>query len=211
MTERPVSTSPAGLPQSPVIAAAWDHLKSVLHPAVFNHSVRTYVYAHEISTQPDEPSVDAETLLLACLFHDSGTANQYNGDQRFEVESADAAARFLVQHRWAEESTHSVWEAIALHTSPQIAERIAPLARHTRLGVRIDFGDTALLPSSARPALVPATEHDYARQDIEQVLANLVVAQALGQPVKAPASSWPAGLLEAHLENTDYLGLNPAF
>lgn len=199
------------LPASSVIIQAWEHLRSVLHPAVFNHSVRTFVYARASSSQPGETSVNAEALLLACLFHDAGTADPYNGRQRFEVEGADAAARFLARREWTEAAIRPIWEAIALHTSPGIGERIHPLARHTRHGVRIDFGDSTLLPAAEGASLARAAERDYARLDIEAVLVDLVVTQALDSPTKAPASSWPGGLLRAHLEHTTTPGLNRAF
>ncbi|EEB93572.1 hypothetical protein MPER_07748 [Moniliophthora perniciosa FA553] len=41
-----------------------------------------------------------------------------------------------------ESSLHKVWTAIALHTSPGIAERIDPFTRLVRLGVNMDFSRT---------------------------------------------------------------------
>jgi hypothetical protein len=50
---------------------------------------------------------------------------------------------------------------------------------------------------------------------IEKVLADAVVAQALHRPEaerseKAPPSSWPGGLLNAHLAKAQNAAVNPA-
>lgn len=188
-------------------------MKSIEHPAVFNHSIRTFIYARQVNLQQDGlqqngvPDND-EALFLACLFHDSGTAEDNNGTQRFEVEGADAAGRFLTAEGWTPQLIQPIWEAIALHTSPGIAERSGPLARLTRIGVRIDFGSISLLTDTD---LVQKTEQDYARMNIEHVLGSLVVAQAQAQSSKAPVPSWPANLLAAQCNNPQNTETNPAF
>ena len=72
--------------------------------------------------------------------HDLGTGDLAKGEARFEVEGADLAAAVLREHGVAEPDVDRVWEAIALHTSPGIAERRGLLAYLTREGVGIDFG-----------------------------------------------------------------------
>ncbi|MEV5426913.1 hypothetical protein AB0K85_29730 [Streptomyces cellulosae] len=51
----------------------------------------------------------------------------------------------------------------------------------------------------------------FPRLGIETVLADAVVAQAVQCPQKAPPSSWPGGLLAAHLAKPTHSGVNPAF
>ena len=46
-----------------------------------------------------------------------------SGIQRFEVDGADMAAKFLTDNGVAARGVDLVWEAIALHSSPGIAER----------------------------------------------------------------------------------------
>src|SRR5262249_23286455 len=130
-----------------------------------------------------------DLVFLACVMHDIGTADAFDGPQRFEVHGADAAAEFLRGNGFGAADVDQVWEAIALHTSPHIAERRGPVPMLTRLGVLEDF--------SGNPH--PDVEQRYPRLDVERVLADAVVAQALRNPAKAPASSWPGGLLRAHL------------
>jgi HD domain len=176
-----------------------------LQPAIFNHSVRVFVQASSAAEgQADRPP--AETLLVASLFHDAGTADENDSGQRFEVEGADAAARFLGARDRPGPEIDAIWEAIALHTSPGIAERRGPLTRLLRLGVLRDFG--------AHHAVTPAIEQASAlfpRMGIERVLAGAVVRQALRNPAKAPPATWPGGLLQAHLADPRRDGVNPAF
>lgn len=203
-TKRPTPKNTDGA----VLAAAEDVLGQLLQPPIFNHSARVFEYARIIAAR-EGWAVDVAALRIASLFHDAGTADEYDGPQRFEVEGADAAAAFLTSHGWEAARVDSVWEAIALHTSPQIAERRGPVARYLRLGVRADFGDDTLLPRAEKHR--SEAEATYPRLMIEQCLGRTVVEQALRNPEKAPPSSWPGGLLQAHLSTTHAQGINPAF
>jgi hypothetical protein len=46
-----------------------------------------------------------------------------SSDERFEVDGANAARRFLQQHGVPEAAIDIVWDAIALHTTPGITAR----------------------------------------------------------------------------------------
>jgi hypothetical protein len=190
------------LPVPPTTAVAHGALllaQESEQPAILNHSIRTFLYANlaagpDVSDAPDE-----DLLFVAAVLHDVGTADRFNGAQRFEVEGADAAAGYLRAQGLDRRDVDLVWEAIALHTSPGIAERRGPLTRLVRLGVRTDFGHQGVAPQ-----LRDEIELRYPRLDIETVLADAVVAQALHRPEaerleKAPPSSWPGALLSAHL------------
>jgi HD domain len=186
------------LPEDAVAALVLDAARRNEVPAVLNHSLRTYLHACLIGDQRGiAPGADYDRALLfyACALHDIGTAEAYDGPSRFEVEGADAAAALLTEAGIGAAGVDQVWEAIALHTSPQIAERRGPITMLTRLGVLRDFGDPALDQHDRRPAM----ERRYPRLDIERELKALVVGQALRRPEKAPKSSWPSVLLRSHL------------
>jgi hypothetical protein len=194
-----------GLPDSALCIAAVELARRHELPAIVNHSIRTFLYA-ELAAAPLGLSADddyvRDELFVACVLHDIGTATAYNGPQRFEVDGADAAAEFLRSHGMPAQTNQRVWEAIALHTSPGIAERMGPLTRLTRAGVVSDF--TPRRRNREIEDLLP-------RLDIERELAAAVVGQAIGNRAKAPRSSWPGGLLRAHLANPRREGVNPAF
>ncbi|MFJ9043448.1 HD domain-containing protein [Streptomyces sp. NPDC102347] len=186
------------------------YVRAILHPAILNHSVRVWLLADHLGRQQGLEGEEREALAVACLFHDAGTAAAHDGPQRFEVEGADAASTFLTDHGWPEPLVRQVWEAVALHTSPGIAERMGTLPRLVRLAVLADFGRTGLIGSGDRETLARALAR-IPRLDIETALGDAVVAQALRFPDKAPPSSWPGGLLAAHRAHPDGTGVNPAF
>lgn len=194
--------------EDPLIRTVQEELLPHLHPAIANHSRRVFVFAQAIAGF-ENAAVDLQALHVASLFHDAGTSPTHDGPSRFEIEGADAAAAFLTRYGWDASRVDEVWEAIALHTSPQIAERRGPLTRYLRLGVRTDFGDQTLLPRPDQER--GRAEALHPRLRIEQVLADAVVDQASRNPAKAPPSSWPGALLQAHEAGLDGTGLNPAF
>jgi HD domain len=202
------------LPDSPLCAAAADLARRHEHPAIADHSLRTFLHA-ELAAAPlglrAGADYDPDELFLACVLHDIGTAEAYNGRQRFEVDGADAAAAFLESRGAPAAVRQRVWEAIALHTSPGIAERLGPLTRLTRAGVVSDFAVPPAAPYGVSTATRAEIESRYPRGDVERHLADAVVAQAVADPGKAPRSSWPGGLLRAHLADPHREGTNPAF
>lgn len=165
-------------------------------PSVLNHSIRTHAYAllhaEKLGLAAGD-DFDPELLFVACVLHDIGASDAFDGPQRFEVEGADAAAALLAQHSRTDGDIDQVWQAIALHTSPGITERRGPVPHLTRLGVRTDFF-TLEIPDDARAAV----EREYPRLGLDHELGALIVAQALKQPEKARGSSWPADLVREH-------------
>ncbi|KAK3674442.1 hypothetical protein LTR78_005528 [Recurvomyces mirabilis] len=202
--------------------ANYTYAATQLHPEILRHSLRVYLLAHAIAsregcayaTDPRKLSL----LFAACIFHDMGTCASHNGPQRFEVEGGDAAATALRSQGYAEDEAHDVWVAIALHTSPGIAERISSLARLVRLGVAIDFKRPAAMPLSNEDEVL-RFEGKLPRGEIEKVLGDAVANLALEKfghdeaalATKAPGSSWPGGLVKSRRENPEWQGVNKAF
>jgi putative nucleotidyltransferase with HDIG domain len=177
---------------TPLARAALDLARAHELPSVLNHSIRTHAYALLHAERAGVTDVDPELLYVACLLHDIGASDAFDGPQRFEVEAADAAAELVRAHGRSEQDADQVWQAIALHTSPGIAERRGPVVLLTRVGVRIDFA-SLVIPAEVRAGV----ESEYPRFDVDTDLPALVVAQALKQPEKARTSSWPADLVRA--------------
>ena len=202
------------VPQTPVAKAAFEHAAAILEPSILSHSMRVYLYAKALAehygfiyaTDPQK----LDLLFTACLFHDIGTTDEYDGSQRFEVEGGDAAVKHLTQFSVSESDKHDVWTAIACHTSPQIAERIGELSKLVRLAVITDFGRK----SSAWNVLAPLKEDlekRFERAEIEKVLGDAVVDQAKKRPEKAPMVSWPGVMYKAHLAEPEWIGVNKMF
>lgn len=169
-------------------------------PSVLNHSIRTHGYAllhAERRGLVAGADYDADLLFVACVLHDLGSADAFDGPQRFEVEAADAAAALLAEHGRTPEDSDQVWQAIALHTSPGIVERRGPVPMLTRLGIRTDFFSVAI-PDELRAV----AEREHPRLGLDHELGALLVEQALRKPEKARESSWVSDLVREHQHTT---------
>ncbi|WP_327581828.1 HD domain-containing protein [Nonomuraea sp. NBC_00507] len=179
------------LPNDPVTRQAVEHIRSCESEPVANHSIRSYLFAvlladHEGLTAGTD--FDADLLFYACVLHDLGTSPSAPGKQRFEVEGADMAADFLTRHGYGMRETDAVWEAIALHTSPGIAERHGTLAYLTRGGVGGDFGIGVDFVTDAQGEAIHLR---YPRLNIVTALVDDIVRHAARAP-QAAARYTPA-------------------
>ncbi|KAF2649217.1 hypothetical protein K491DRAFT_611298 [Lophiostoma macrostomum CBS 122681] len=202
------------VPPTRICQAAFALATSVLSPAILNHSIRVYKYAKILAERSKSEYFTNEAkhdlLFVACLFHDFGATDAYDGPQRFEIEGADAAVSLLKEYKVDEKDAHEAWMAIALHTSPGIADRINELCRLVRQAVLVDFhrNEDVLEDTSI---LRKAFEEVYPRLGIEKVLGDAVATQAVRNPRKAPPASWANNLYKAYLAEPDWDGVNKGF
>lgn len=163
-----------------------------------------------------DTDIEPSSLFAAAMFHDMGTCAAHDHDQRFEVCGADAAVDYMQTHgNFDQSSQRKVWEAIALHTSPGIAERMGPLTRTVRMAVKADFGNE-IYRSLLDEGLLESTEVLLPRGKIEKVLGDCIAGQAERREgeerkAKAPAVSWPWNLLRCRLEEPGWKGVNKGF
>ena len=154
-----------------------------------NHSVRSYLFAVLLAEHEGlRPSADfdPDLLFFACVLHDLGTSPAAGGTQRFEVDGADMAAEFLTGNGVGARGVDLVWEAIALHSSPGIAERRGALAYLTRRGVGIDFGPGSEFITDAQGQAVHSR---YPRLRMVPSLIDEIVRHAGRGPQNAPRYS----------------------
>lgn len=105
---------------------------------IFHHSRRVYFWG-SLQGRNRDLSFDPELLYIGALFHDVGLNEEFRRtDRRFEVESADAARRFLRDYGVPEDSVRRVWTAIALHTTPGVPQFMEPEVALVTAGVEYD-------------------------------------------------------------------------
>lgn len=182
------------LPTSPLARAALSAVKASESTSVANHSIRSFLFAELLAHHEGavgDAAYDRDLLFAACLMHDLGTGTKAPGKDRFEVEGADLAAEILTQQGLSAGDIDRVWEAIALHSSPGIAERRGLLSYLTRGGIRIDFGDRTDVVMSQ----VDRIHQRYPRLDMAKSLADAIVAHAASSTGAAPRFSLPGELV----------------
>jgi HD-GYP domain-containing protein (c-di-GMP phosphodiesterase class II) len=64
------------------ITKAWDLAKDRSDPYLFNHSVRSWLFAVQIA-QRMEQIFDEEVVAIGCLLHDIGLTKGFDGPNRF--------------------------------------------------------------------------------------------------------------------------------
>ncbi|MFH8591511.1 HD domain-containing protein [Streptomyces rimosus] len=198
------SAAPIALPGTPLADAVMNVIRPVVTPSVFNHSIRSYLFARlaagRLGLTAGHDYHD-DLLFAACAMHDLGLASDGPHSQRFEVEGADRAAAFLIDHGVPAADADQVWQAIALHTSPGIAERRGTLCILLREGVALDFGgplgdDHADAVTDEQADAVHAV---YPRLDMLCSLTDAIVAQAAKNPKNAPRYTIPGEFLRERL------------
>lgn len=126
------------IPDSTLAQEATALVRDVENDLVYNHSRRVFLFG-SLRGQRDGLAYDPELLYVGAMFHDLGLTEKYRTtDQRFEIDAADEARRFLTAHGIAEELADRVWNAIALHTTPEIPLHMAPEVALVTRGVELD-------------------------------------------------------------------------
>lgn len=182
-------------PRTELAVAATRFARDTTPPAIFNHSMRTYLYGRflgeERGLQPGR-DYDDELLFLGCVLHDVGLGDRGNGDQRFDLDGADLAAAWLTEQGVPADRVEVVWDAVALHLYFEVAERKRPEIALVTVGAGYDLG-------RGGPALPDGyVERIHAvlpRLHAAAALHDAIVGQALDKPHKAPLFSLPGELV----------------
>jgi hypothetical protein len=183
------------LPDSEIACAAKQFVFDVSPAFVAHHAVRSYLFARELAAAKGlqrDVDYDDELVFLSCILHDLGATEYANGDQRFEVDGADAAARFLRDHGVPEAQVTTVWQAIALHTSIGLADKFGAVQAVAQMGIAADIVGTErhMLPT----AFAGRVHKLWPRHDLGYALAELIAGQVEDNPAKGPPLTFPGHL-----------------
>jgi len=158
------------IPDSVLAKEATAILREHSTELLFNHSVRVYLFAAEQGRQQGL-RFDAELLYVAAAFHDLGLIKKFSSpNERFEVDGANAARQFLTAHNVPEEQVQTVWQAIALHTTPGITQHMRPEVALLYSGVGLDVLGRGFdqFPAEVREEIVARYPRKRFREDFIQ-------------------------------------------
>src|ERR1700694_2201013 len=100
---------------------------------------------------------------------------------------ADAARQFCSKHQVAPERADLVWKAIALHTSPGIATRLADEVALVHLGAGLEL--LGLRLDQVPPQVVEEVLERYPRMNFKSEIRNLLVEHCWNNPA-AQVLNW---------------------
>jgi hypothetical protein len=127
-----------GVPDSKLAREITELVRDTETPLLFHHSSRVY-YWGALAGKRRGLRFDPELLYAGAMFHDMGLTHKHSSAQeRFEVDSANAAREFLRSHGVHQQDVETVWTAVALHTTPGIPQHMHPVVALVTAGVEMD-------------------------------------------------------------------------
>ena len=127
------------VPDTPIVARAIDYAREHCEPYLFNHQMRSWLFAAAIAQVKASPH-DPEVLAVATLLHDIGLAKAFSGPLRFEVEGANAARAFARTQGMMENRAQLIWDGVALNSTPSIALYKESEVALCTVGIGLDWG-----------------------------------------------------------------------
>jgi HD domain len=126
------------IPDSRLASEATELVRDVSSPLLFHHSRRVFLFG-SLQGKRLGLTADPELLYVGAMFHDLGLTEKYRRtDQRFEIDGADEARRFLTAHGLPEDRIRLAWLGIALHTTPETPYHLEPEVALVTAGVETD-------------------------------------------------------------------------
>jgi HD superfamily phosphodiesterase len=135
MTE---SIAGVSIPDTALVQEVTQLVRETSSELLFHHSRRVFLFGM-LQGRVRGLTADPELLYVGAMFHDLGLVDGHrNNRQRFEVDGADAARDFLLDHGRSAAEARAVWLAIALHTTPGVPEYLDPEIALVTAGVETD-------------------------------------------------------------------------
>ncbi len=131
------------IPDSALAQATVEFARKASAPFLFNHVMRSYGFA-VVAGKATSLSYDTELLFIGVMLHDIGLTDLVPGNERFEIEGADAAKSFLAEQGMSDSNVDVVWDAIALHTTVGVPQRKRPEIALVQAGAALDVGAVPL-------------------------------------------------------------------
>lgn len=126
------------IPDTALVAEATELVRAAASPLIYNHSRRVFLFG-ALRARHMHLAYDPELLYVGAMFHDLGLTPTYRRvDQRFEIDGADEARKFLLAHGIGADEAQRVWTAVALHTTPEIPLHMAAEIALVTRGVELD-------------------------------------------------------------------------
>ena len=138
-TSVPNTIADIEIPDTSLVRATTEFIRGVEDDLLFDHSRRVFLFG-ALQGRRRGLNPDLELLYVGAMFHDLGLTEPYRSTStlRFEVDGANAAHAFLLEHGVDEANARKVWLGIALHTTPGVPEFLDPETALVTAGVETD-------------------------------------------------------------------------
>ena len=167
-------------PDTQICIAAMELARDHSPPFLFNHVMRTYAFGRDAGAMQGA-QYDHEMFFLGAVLHDLGLVEKFIGEDRFEIDGADAAADFLSRQGYSDRKIAVIWDAIALHTTPGVPQRKQPEIALVQLGAGIDVG--GIPRSLVTPESVEIILAEYPRRGFKKAMLEAMGAVVRRKPM----------------------------
>jgi hypothetical protein len=124
---------------TPLITAAIDYAQRLSEPYLFNHAMRSWLFAEAIGHKKGI-DYDHEVVAIGTILHDIGLTAGVPGPNRFEVNGADAARSFIAGRGLSDRRAQLIWDLVALNSTPSLALHKEPEVVVGTMGIGLDYG-----------------------------------------------------------------------
>lgn len=179
LMQRTRSIAGISVPDSRLIADAIDYAQRLSAPYLFNHAMRSWLFAARIG-QAKGIGYDHEVVAVGNILHDIGLTDAIGGPQRFEVNGANAARDFISQRGLSDRRAQLVWDLVALNSTASIALYKEPEVALGTMGIGLDyggFGFEKLIPPAEMAAILKAFPRLQMKQNFAATCRRLVEAR----------------------------------
>jgi hypothetical protein len=165
------------VPDSPLIAEALEYAQRLYEPYLFNHAVRSWLFAEAIG-RAKGIDYDREVVAVGTLLHDIGLTASVSGPNRFEVNGADAARSFVKGEGLSHRRAQLIWDLVALNSTPSLALHKEPEVAVGTMGIGLDYGGFGfeLIPSTDMTNILTAFPRLRMKDKFSETCCRLVSA-----------------------------------
>src|SRR6185436_15489061 len=159
------------VPDTALIARAIDFARERSEPYLFNHCMRSWLFA-AIVAERKQIAPDGEILAVTAILHDLGLAKAFDGPLRFEVEGANAARAFARVEGLDDRRAQLIWDGVALNSTPSLALYKETEIALATMGIGLDWGGWGYQALTA--AQVAAIVEAFPRLEMKQRFTRAV-------------------------------------
>jgi hypothetical protein len=166
------------VPDSRLITDALDYAQRLSEPYLFNHAVRSWLFAMKIAGA-QAIDCDLEVVAVGTILHDIGLTEGVSGPHRFEVNGADAARAFLRERGLADRRAQLIWDLVALNSTPSIALHKEPEVAVGTMGIGLDWGGFGIeqIPPAEMTEILGAFPRLKMKDRFAEACCHLVAAR----------------------------------
>jgi hypothetical protein len=163
------------VPDTSVIALALERARADSEPYLFNHAVRSWLFAERIA-QLKSIAHDAEVIAVGTLLHDLTLTSAFKGPRRFEVEAADIARALARDQGFDDRRAQLVWDIVALNSTPSIAFFKETEVALSTAGIGLDFAgfEYDRFPAEEMAGILDAYPRLDMKRSFTESVCNLV-------------------------------------